>query len=148
MKTLNGLVLTGLLSLFSTQADADLPVSAIACYGEIGGISFYFDDQPAGISVHYSKEGVEDSFQSIPSSFGRRVSKVEVSHPPYGDTTLRAHIISGDMETPVFDSHIEVRLVRDIIDGTLSVGSLSVYRLGVELPLQYLVGVGTRCYVQ
>lgn len=148
MKSLNTLLVTGLLSLISTQALADLPISAIACYGETGGISLYFDDQPAGISVHYSKEGVEDSFQSFPSSFGRRVSKVQVTHQPLGSTTLRAHIISGDMETPIFDSHIELRLDRDIIDGSLSLTSLSVYRLGVELPLSSLVGVSTRCYAQ
>ncbi len=129
MKHIHSLVLIA-VALTGVFAQAE-PIS-IACYGDGHGLSVYVDTEIKGMSAHYSKPGLDLGFISEPSSWGEQASYTTVTRNA-GEIRVVTQVISGDPETIVFDSSIDLKLKWDADLNHFYVQSVELYRLGEKV---------------
>jgi hypothetical protein len=143
MKHIHSLILAS-IALFGAGAFAE-PVS-IACYGQDHGLSVYVDTEVKGLTASYEKPGLKLDFISTPSSFGEHVSHTEIERS-MNRIHVVAQVISGDAETPIFDSSIDLTLKFNPDMNHYYIDKVELYRLGEKvdtLPFTNTDG----CYVQ
>lgn len=143
MKHIQSLILSVFaVAGFAAQAEG----ISIACYGQGHGLSVYADTEDTGLTVHYSKPGLDLPFISEPSSFGSAASHTEIERS-LSQIHVVAQVISGDAETIVFDSSIELTLKFNPDLNHYYIDQVELYRLGEKvdvLPFTNQDG----CYVQ
>lgn len=148
MKALS-LIIAAAMMISSLSAKADETPVFVSCYSDAGEhLQLIFDTAGTTFSYRYAKlTGAVDEYEAYPSGhFGAAASRVMKAIPAdQSHIELQAHIVGGNAEMPVIDTHIQVTLDRDAT-GSLRLSTSEFFHLSQPVDLS-MFKAGS-CYVQ
>ena len=148
MKAFSQSLIAVLVSFASLHASAGETPVFVSCYSDAGEhLQLIFDTERSEYSYRYAFGDTVQTFDAAPQGpMGASSSWVSKSIPAdQQHIELKAHVIGGDVITPVFTAHVEVTFDRDET-GSLKLTSYNALHLEQPVNLDsFKVGI---CYVQ